>query len=68
MDKSKLAVTLAVVILSVNLLWSIMGVFGVLGVPGHGCRVWYDVATDMCAAVRFCSLFGAVSRENCDVL
>ena len=43
MDKSKLAVTLAVVILSVNLIWSSVGVFGVLSVLGHGCRVWYDV-------------------------
>ena len=43
MDKSKLAVTLAVVILSVNRLWTIVGVFGVLGMLGHACRVNYDV-------------------------
>ena len=46
-----LAVTLAVVILSVNSMQSCVDVFGVFGVLGHGCRVWYDVATDKCAAV-----------------
>ena len=54
MDKSKLAVTLAVVILSVNFMQSCVDVFGVFGVLGHGCRVWYDVAIDICSAVLCC--------------
>ena len=36
---AKLAVTLVFDILSVNLMWLFVGVFGVLGVLGHGCRV-----------------------------
>ena len=42
MDKSKLAVTLAVVILSVNLIWLFVGGFGVLVALGRGSVVCYD--------------------------
>ena len=68
MDKSKLAVTLVVVILSVNLIWSFVGVFGVLGVLGTLVVCTVVRLNDMCAAFLCCSWIGAVSRENFDVL
>ena len=65
---AKAAVTRVVGILSVNLIWSFMGVFGVLVVLVTlvVCQMMW--ATDKCSAFPSCRLLGGLFCENCDVL